>query len=554
MPIEWQLAWFDEFDGNEVDRTKWNFEVGGDGWGNGEAQYYTNGSNSSVKDGYLIIEARKENYSNNRYTSSRMNNGGKGSFLYGRVEVKAKLPRTGGTWPAIWTLPTDWIYGNWPDCGEIDIMEHRGNYLNYVFGTIHTGAYNHVDGTAKSGGKMFSDVVNTFHIYALEWYPDHLDWYYDDELIFTFENEYKTFAEWPYDIKHHVMLNLAIGGGLGGNIDYNGVWPQQMIVDYVRIYDFNLGAGDTIPPTVPTNLTANVSGITANLSWEIASDNNYVDRYLIFQNGELIDSVSGSQYEIKYLEPLTAYTYSVQAKDFGGNYSEKANITFSTEEIESLSVPGKFEAEDYLYMEGMQQESCTDAGGGVNLAYIDAGDWVEYSINVIQSGDYILDVRAASLNSKGKFQLLNEDHQVLTAVETPVTGGWQTWRTTSSKSFHLNKGIQRIKIIAQAKEFNLNWFSILDNTSTAISKNLFHGDDLIYPNPFDGKELTIQLSKRTNNTEVSIHDIEQRIVFMKVYKNAEKQITLNNLNLKSGIYIMNIKRENDVSVYKLIVD
>ena len=283
--INWELAWSDEFEGTQVDQSKWNFQVGGDGWGNGEAQYYTDGANSSLADGNLIIEARQETVGSNNYTSSRMNTANKGDFLYGRIEVKAKLPSTGGTWPAIWTLPTEWVYGNWPDAGEIDIMEHSANQLNYVFGTIHTGAYNHIQNTQQGGGKVFDDVVNTFHTYALEWYPDHLDWYYDDELVFTFNNEYKTYAEWPFDVPHHIILNLAIGGGLGGEIDHNGEWPQQMMVDYVRVYDFNFGEGDSIVPSTPTNLQAEVEGVNVELSWNRSVDNEFIDKYYIFKNG-----------------------------------------------------------------------------------------------------------------------------------------------------------------------------------------------------------------------------------------------------------------------------
>jgi beta-glucanase (GH16 family) len=340
--VNLELIWFDEFEGTEVDQSKWNFQVGGDGWGNGEAQYYTNGANSSVTNGNLIIEARQETVGSNNYTSSRMNTSGKGDFLYGRIEVRAKLPSTGGTWPAIWTLPTEWVYGNWPDAGEIDIMEHRGNHLNYVFGTIHTGAYNHIQNTQQSGGKLFNDVVNTYHTYALEWYPDHLDWYYDDELVFTFNNEYKTFKEWPFDVPHHILLNVAIGGGLGGVIDHNGVWPQQMTVDYVRVYDFNFDEGDTIAPSAPTNLQASVEGVNVELSWNRSVDNEFVDKYHIFKNEVLIDSTSRLNYTQNNLDPLTDYSFSIKAKDFAGNYSDQASINVTTGEIQYfLQTDGK---------------------------------------------------------------------------------------------------------------------------------------------------------------------------------------------------------------------
>ncbi len=552
-PITWELVWNDEFEGTEVDRNKWNFEVGGHGWGNGEAQYYTDGANSSVKDGCLIIEARQETIGSNSYTSSRMNNGGKGSFRYGRVEVRAKLPSTGGTWPAIWTLPTEWVYGNWPHCGEIDIMEHRGNYLNHVFGTIHTGAYNHIEGTQKSGGKMINDVVNSFHVYALEWYPDHLDWYYDDELIFTFDNEYKSTEEWPFDIEHHVMLNLAIGGGLGGNIDHNGVWPQQMFVDYVRIYDFNLGDEDIIAPTAPSEIKAEISGITVDLSWNISTDNEYVEHYCIFSNGELIDLISGSLYSVKHLEPLTEYTFEIQAKDFAGNYSQKTGIMVTTGDVKRINVPGRFEAEDYLYSEGMEHENCTDAGGGINLAYIDPGDWLEYRIEVQNEGYYFLNTRAASLISRGEIQLFDDMDVLLTNVVTPITGGWQNWVTTKSGLFYLDTGTQFIKIKAKSSEFNLNWFELLPEIKTGFDSNVLVESSLVYPNPSNGDELFMQLGFN-NPVEVSIGNMAGIVVYQLEIKKHIGDIKLTNLNLLPGVYIVLLKTELSISSHKIIVE
>jgi beta-glucanase (GH16 family) len=538
----WELVWFDEFEGTEVDLSKWNYEVGGGGWGNGEAQYYTNGANSSVADGFLSIEARKESYGGSQYTSSRMNNGGKGDFVYGRIEVRAKLPSTGGTWPAIWTLPTDWIYGSWPDCGEIDIMEHTGNNLGHVFGTIHTGAYNHQDGTAQSGGLMYPDVSTAFHTYTLEWYPDHLDWYYDDEIVFTFQNEYETFAEWPYDIEHHLMLNVAIGGGLGGNINANGTWPQQMMVDYVRIYDFDLGEGDEIAPTAPADLQTQVSGITVELSWTRSTDNKYVKQYYIFKDDVLIDSVSGTAYELNYLEPATEYIFSIQAEDFAGNLSEKVSVSVSTGEIQHIPIPGKFQAENFLYMDGMLTQSCADAGGGLNIAYIDPDDWMEYSVDVASTGKYFLASRAASLTTKGRFQLLDEYNIILTTVETPITGDWQNWETTVSEGFNLEEGIQRLTIKSLVHEYNLNWFAITQDSSeyavaTEPAMNVY---DRIYPNPLFGDILTIELASHASDALVSIYTIDGKEVFKQEFRNGGNKLTIDNLHLEPGVYMLMI--------------
>ncbi|MBN2486255.1 MAG: carbohydrate-binding protein [Bacteroidales bacterium] len=552
----WELAWSDEFDGTEVDRSKWNFQVGGGGWGNGEAQYYTDGANSSVADGFLTIEARKENFGGNSYTSSRMNTSGKGDFLYGRVEVRAKLPRTGGTWPAIWTLPTDWAYGSWPNSGEIDIMEHTGNNYGTVLGTIHTEAYNHSIGTAKGGSITVGNVTDTFHTYVIEWYPDRIDWYVNDVYYFTFYNEYKTSAEWPFDKRQHLLLNIAIGGGLGGTIDASGVWPQQMVVDYVRFYRFTFGEGDTLEPSAPANLKAKPSGVAVDLSWEPSADNDFVQLYYIFRGDVLIDSTSSCLYKAANLEPFTQYLFSVQAKDFAGNVSAKTNIETTTTDVASFIVPGKIEAENYLYMSGIQTENCSDAGGGLNVAYIDANDWMEYSIDVNTSGKFYLAARVAGQSARGSVQLLDKDENVLSAVETPVTGGWQSWRTVVSNGFELGAGVQRIRLKAATSGFNINWFDItgdsLKYAPAGVNANEVAGACL-FPNPFTGNVLSIEMPFVSDIVNISILNIEGRAVYSGRFDNSRNFITIENLNLSPGIYFVNLTGNTLLANTKLIV-
>lgn len=240
--LTYDLVWSDEFDYEGFpDESKWGYDVGGSGWGNNELQYYTKGENVAVKDGYLTIEARKEEYEGMNYTSSRLITKGKGDWLYGKVEVKAKLPSGLGTWPAIWMLPTDWEYGGWPASGEIDIMEHVGYDQDVVHATVHTQSYYHGIGTQKGASKRVEGVSDDFHVYSIEWLPDKIMGYVDGELYYTFDpNQYKstpTFKEWPFDKRFHLLLNIAFGGNWGGaqGIDEN-IFPTQMVVDYVRVY------------------------------------------------------------------------------------------------------------------------------------------------------------------------------------------------------------------------------------------------------------------------------------------------------------------------------
>lgn len=234
------LVWSDEFDYTGLpDSTKWGYDTGGHGWGNNEKQFYTEKriENASVANGILTITAIKEAYEGANYTSTRLVSKNKGDWTYGRLEIKAKLPKGVGIWPAIWMLPTDWKYGGWPESGEIDIMEHVGYEPDSIYGTVHTGAYNHTIGTQKGKSIYKNDVAETFHVYALEWTEDSITISVDNDLYFSYPNEKKTFMEWPFDQRFHLLMNIAVGGNWGGQkgID-DTIFPQKMEIDYVRVY------------------------------------------------------------------------------------------------------------------------------------------------------------------------------------------------------------------------------------------------------------------------------------------------------------------------------
>ena len=240
----WNLIWQDEFNDSSLDLSKWSHEIGGHGFGNNELEYYTNDSaNSFVQDSMLHIRAKFEpsgigDANNLRYFSSaRLRTAGKGDWKYGRIDVRAKLALGQGIWPAIWMLPTDWIYGGWPGSGEIDIMEHVGHDEGRVHVSVHTESYNHKIGTQRTKTIMLSDVKDSFHIYSIEWYEDRIDFFIDDTKYFTFandnNNDYKT---WPFNQRFHLLINVAVGGDWPGAPDNTTVFPQEMNIDYVRVY------------------------------------------------------------------------------------------------------------------------------------------------------------------------------------------------------------------------------------------------------------------------------------------------------------------------------
>lgn len=231
--------WADEFDYDGAPNpAKWNYETGGSGFGNNELEYYTTElSNSHAENGMLMITAIKEDVGGRHYTSARLNSSGKGDWTYGRFEIKAQLPAGVGTWPAIWMLPTDWAYGDWPKSGEYDIMEHVGYDQDNVHASAHTESYNHKINTQKTSTYHLDGASTGFHLYRVDWTPYAMRGYVDDHLIFTFVNDGSGYAAWPFDKKFHMMLNLAIGGDWGGAQGVNdSIFPVSMLIDYVRVY------------------------------------------------------------------------------------------------------------------------------------------------------------------------------------------------------------------------------------------------------------------------------------------------------------------------------
>ena len=241
------LVWQDEFDGpdgSSPDPGKWNYSTGGNGWGNGELQCYTDRiENSYIAEGMLVINAEKEEYMGCRYTSARINTLVKGEWKFGRFEIRAKLPTTQGVWPAFWLLPADITrYGGWPSSGEIDIMELIGKEPGRVNGTLHFGnphqwITGHYDLPA---GAVFSE---DFHVFSLEWTPEEIVWFVDGEPFQT-ADQWSTSVEdnpfpAPFDVDFYLIVNVAVGGNFPGNPDATSIFPQRMLVDYVRVYQEN---------------------------------------------------------------------------------------------------------------------------------------------------------------------------------------------------------------------------------------------------------------------------------------------------------------------------
>jgi beta-glucanase (GH16 family) len=255
-PRGWEPVWADEFDTPGLPNpARWDYEEGL--IRNHELQYYTRArkENARVEDGMLVIEARKERFKNPKYdpkardrnwknsreiaeyTCASVITKGKASWTFGRFEIRAKLPTGRGTWPAIWTLGTNFDKVSWPACGEIDIMENVGFDPDVIHANVHTTKYNHVLNTHKGSKITVAKPYADFHVYAMEWHRDRLDFFVDDRKYFTFQKEGDAKDVWPFDEPQYLLLNIAVGGDWGGQkgID-DAIFPQKLVVDYVRVY------------------------------------------------------------------------------------------------------------------------------------------------------------------------------------------------------------------------------------------------------------------------------------------------------------------------------
>ena len=240
--LSYNLVWSDEFDGDNIDESKWNFEIGTGnwGWGNGEHQYYTSRpENAFIEDGKLIIQALNEGYQGSNYTSARMTTKNKGDWLYGRIKASIKVPSAGGTWPAFWMMPTNSVYGGWPNSGEMDIMEHYGCNNGEVSATVHNNLYNWNGGIPPISNLYNTTATSEFHEYEMEWAEDELNFFVDGIWIGSYSNQNSGSEQWPYNQDFFIILNLAVGSHFMSCNTEDSLFPQRLEIDYVRVYQLS---------------------------------------------------------------------------------------------------------------------------------------------------------------------------------------------------------------------------------------------------------------------------------------------------------------------------
>ncbi|NKI31952.1 malectin domain-containing carbohydrate-binding protein [Croceivirga thetidis] len=521
----YQLVFEDEFDGTAVDLTNWTFQIGDGtsegipGWGNNELQYYRE-ENTTVANGFMTITAKEESFGGYNYTSSRLITKNKQDFTYGRMEMRAKMPIGKGMWPAFWMLFTDpTIYGSWAAGGEIDIMEYLGDKPEEIIGTIHYGQpfpgnLFTTEEFILTDGTNFND---DFHEFAIEWEPGEIRWYVDDILYATQNDWFSNGGPYPapFDQPFHFLLNLAVGGNLPGNPDATTVFPQEYVIDYVRVYE------DLDLPTVVLNSPSDGDTFSAGDAITLTATpaaTQGVDKVEFYQGDLKLGEATSSPYEIT-ISDIAEGSYRIRALviDLAGkiNYSPFAEIQVGAEDqgpyaLVPVGIPGMVEAENfdvggqgvayndsdptlnegtkvvanrYRNDEGPDIEPTSDTGGGSNIGFVADGEWLEYTVNVAQAGSYDIIARVASGGSSGSFNLEFDGVDKTGAIGVPATGGFQSWADVIKESVVLEAGIQVLRINFLVGGFNINKITFQPADPSSGEKVVF--DDMEHGDPFN---------------------------------------------------------------------
>ncbi|MBS0029050.1 carbohydrate-binding protein [Chitinophaga sp. 22321] len=484
----WTIIFNDEFNTDGVpDVTKWKVDPQPKGWINGEQQVYTDTThdNARIKNGNLVIKGKKDFPNGNTtepWSSARLITQGRTDFLYGKVEVRAKLPRARGSWPAIWLMPTSSAYGAWPKSGELDVMEHVGNNFGTVLSTVHTQNHNWTNGGQVSASKKLMDADTAFHVYGMEWSADSIAFIYDSVHVLTYKNPHTDWKDWPFDQKFFLILNVAIGGGMGGAIA-DADWPDSMTVDYVRISQKGLG----------TPILDSVTVTPATLSFLPGKTQQYTAK-AVDQNGRVMNvtpvwSITGAGNSITAGGLATLNdTAKITATLTAGGITKTAVAIANVRAAHYKPIPAKIEAENFDNGNACCTESTADTGGGLDVSYIGTGTWFEYDIAVPDSNEYRIQFRVAA-NSLSSVNILL-DNVTLQTVNLPASGGWQNWSTVTSLPIRLGPGQKTIRIQANKDGWNFNWLRFLRADSIPLARLTVKPDTAVM-NTGTAKQFTV---------------------------------------------------------------
>lgn len=575
-----QLVWSDEFDYTGLpDNAKWGYDVGGHGWGNNELQYYTENrsENARVENGKLIIEAHKENFMAKEFTSARLKTKYKGDWKYGRMEIKAKLPGGKGSWPAIWMLPTDQMYGEWPASGEVDIMEYVGYDPGVIHGTVHNQAYNHGIGTQVGQSFSVPDAESSFHVYAIEWSDAKIDFFVDQTKYFTFTSS-ADWKEWPFDKRFHLLLNIAVGGDWGGaqGVDPS-IFPIKMEVDYVRIYQEAkplIIEGDNFVLPNETNNQYSVGNIIgAGYSWSVPEDAEIV-------SGQNTNSIIVNWGETDGTIRL------VVTKDGQDSEYSKVVKTVMIPDSESTVLYDFQDGDSYVLSYPQNTDNTfifSEENGALKVSYdiqnSAAPPYFELDMaRPVDMGNqevFSFDLRTYNLSNSVKLRVDLVDVNGLKTDYSPVfnifqvedDGNFHTysynfsgnWLTTNPNGANVDKHkIKKMMFYVNFGIFGTDnaqdslW---LDNLSVQVASNIKDigkKDQInIYPSICKDK-ITIELHPEciSNRCQIKIMDLKGRLLYSDQARNRIENINTSELDI--GFYLVVITSKKTVFVQKIM--
>lgn len=534
------LVWSDEFDTNgAINSTNWFHQTqlpAGGNWFNGEQQHYTNQiTNSFVDAGFLNIVAKKENFTDQgftkQYTSARLNS--KFAFLYGRVDVRAKIPTNQGTWPAIWMLGKnvnedggffDATYGttNWPACGEIDIMEYGitpSQPTNYIQSALHTPSS--FGNTVNIGGTIANNLGNDFHIYSMNWSPYEISFLLDGVVFYTYNPAVKNASNWPFNQEQYLLLNIAMGG-VAGTIPSNFT-QATMEIDYVRVYQNTL-----VDTEAPSTLAATVGTVTSS-SVELllnADDNSGNVVYTISYGSQTITVASPSNVQksvvIPNLSPNTTYSFSISVSDLAGNNYVNNPVVVNATTASTTACSGTDTA--------AQQGSFSI---GYNYLFETLGSDVKITFEMLDTDKVGVVAFLWKQNPFSEVQMTNVSGNIFTSTVTGLTIG-QT----------INNAVK----FAYAGGLSVTeYFSYVVGDDCTLSQiNPTQLDDFTFVNPVKG-DLIINSNQIVDKIE--IYSVTGKLV-LQTSTNLE-QVDVSKLT--QGLYIVSIYTANTKTTKKMIV-
>lgn len=590
----YELVWSDEFNTNGApDPLVWVYDIGrgNGGWGNAELQYYTNdASNVIVEDGSLKITARRQTFGGANYTSARLKSQFRKDFTYGRFEIRAKIPRGRGLWPAVWMMPTDSRFGGWPRSGEIDIMEARGNDPTKVEGAVHywrTGcsSSNVLECREYRGNsitKSSGDYAEDFHVYSVEWDATGIRWFVDNVQYHSIQKSTLNAQWYPFDERFFFILNLAVGGAFFGpdanNIEDTAL-PQSLLIDYIRVYQ-DINAAPTLSLGLPGGSTTLESGQPAVLQAAAADTDGTVNRVDFFMGTTLLGSDTTAPYTLDLgAIPDGCYTFSAIAIDNDGKASSgnpPLSLTVGTGCVRQpfvsggLPLPGRilltdydFGGQDIAYFEttplvnlgnargndrrmfgGVDVVKWTVADTTVHLvAETERDEWMEYTITTTRDDSYFIDLIGVGTSSRGSIDLsLNGTFLISMALSAQQDTSLVTRSTFSALA--IPAGTHRLRVTFKINGLRLHSLTFRPSTTSVDEVDSDQPSglrlDQNHPNPFNPSTMIGYRLSVAGHTRLAVYDILGREVAVLVdgmMPAGEHQVRFDAGMLPTGAYL-----------------